>query len=138
MMMDHTHFDAITRSFGTPSRRSLGRALAGGGFAALFGSALGALDTDAKKKRHKRKGKKRKHTQLNPPVSTVPPEVPPLVFNQYGCIAVGQSCRGDSALCCSGICQGAAPATGQPDTSRCVAHDTGTCDQAAPGLCSAA
>src|SRR5687768_12225265 len=129
MMMDHIQFDAITRSFGTASRRTLGRAVVGGGLGALLGSAFGALDTDAKKKRHKRKGKKRKHTQQNPPVSTVPPGAPPLVFNQYGCIEVGQPCRGDSSLCCSGICEGTAPKKGKPDRRVCAAHDTGTCKQ---------
>ena len=133
--MDHTHFDAITRSFGTASRRNLGRGLVGGGLGALLGSAFGALDVDAKKKRHKKKRKKRKHTQQNLPVSTVPPGVPPLVFNQYGCIEVGQPCRGDSSLCCSGMSQGAVPAAGQPDSSRCLAHDTGTCEQDAESIC---
>lgn len=128
--MDHTHFDAFTRSVGTASRRKFGRALAGGGLGALLGSAFGALDVEAKKKRHKKKGKKRTDTQQTPPAGA-PPEVPPLAINQFGSVEVGQPCRGDGALCCSGICQGAAPAEGQTDTSRCIAHNASIC---APAL----
>jgi hypothetical protein len=74
MMMDHTHFDALTRSFGTASRRNLGRALAGGGFAALFASAFTTRDVDAKKKRHKKKKRKAQPLIASPPASTpVPP-----------------------------------------------------------------
>jgi hypothetical protein len=133
--MDHDRFDVLTRSLGAAaSRRTIGRALAGGALGTLFTSGFSALAVDAKRKRHKKKGKKRKRKNQTPPVAT-PQEVPPLVFNQYGCIDVGRPCRGDSYNCCSGICQGAAPTAGQPDTSRCVAHDTGTCEQAAEGLC---
>jgi hypothetical protein len=132
MMMDHMHFDALARSFGTASRRNLGRAIAGGGFAALVGSAFGALDANAKKtRRKKRKRKKKSQTPITPPPFTLPP----LVFNQFGCVEVGQPCRGDNTNCCSGICQGSAPAAGQPDPSRCVAHDTGTCKQDIEGIC---
>jgi hypothetical protein len=59
--MDHARFDALTRSLGTAaSRRTLGRALAGGGLGALVGSAFGALTVEAKKKRHKKKRKKKR------------------------------------------------------------------------------
>jgi hypothetical protein len=102
------------------------------GLRALGWSEAEAAKSKHKKKRKKRKGKKRAQT---PPVATPPFELPPLVFNEYGCIEVGQPCRGDSALCCSGICEGAAPAAGQPDESRCVAHDMGTCQQGGPGVC---
>jgi hypothetical protein len=91
--------------------------------------------------RRSKKGKKRKpktsRQTEKPPGDTPPLEVPPLVFSQYGCIEVGQPCRGDSTNCCSGICEGAAPTAEQPDQSRCIAHDTGTCKQAAEGLCTA-
>jgi len=134
--VDHGRFDGLTRSLGvTTSRRTLGRALASGGLGALVVSAFGALrlmePAEARnktgKKRKKRKGKNKKRKQNSR-----------LGFNQYGCVEVGQPCKGDSALCCSGICQGAAPKKGKPDTSLCVAHGTGTCDQAQPGLCEAA
>jgi hypothetical protein len=72
-----------------------------------------ADDAAAKKKRRKRK-KKRQNLK-------------PLVFNDYGCIDAGQPCRGDDANCCSGICQGAAPKQGDPDTSRCIGHNALTC-----------
>jgi len=71
MMMDHRNFDALTRSFGTASRRNLGRVLAGGGVTALFGSAFGALDADANKKRHKKR-KKRRRPNLPPVTAPVP------------------------------------------------------------------
>jgi hypothetical protein len=110
-----------------PSRRDVLRALAGAGLG--FG-ALRLPDAVAAKNK-KRKGKKRKHKKRNqvpnPPVAPSPPALPPLVFNQYGCLDVGRPCRGDSTNCCSGICQGAAPAAGQPDASRCVAHNAGVC-----------
>ena len=50
-----------------------------------------------------------------------------LVLNRFGCVDVGQACRGDDGVCCSGRCEGEAPTAGVPDTSRCVAHDTGSC-----------
>ena len=63
--MDHDRFDgARSLSRATASRRDFGRALAGGGLGALFGSAFGALDADAKKKRDKKKGKKPQFTTV--------------------------------------------------------------------------
>lgn len=50
---------------------------------------------------------------------------PPL--NAYGCLNVGQRCRGNSDRCCSGICDGKKPKRGKRDRSRCVAHDIGPC-----------
>ena len=70
--------------------------------------------SDARAKKHRRK-KKQKNKQ------------PPLPVNLFGCLNVGQSCRGDSANCCSGICQGGKPKRGKPDTSVCVAHNDGGC-----------
>jgi len=134
-IVDQQHIEAVTRTLTRlPSRRDVLRGLAAAGL------GLGSLrlsKTEAakhKSKANKKKGKKRKHKHQSPPITT-PQDVPPLVFNKYGCVNVGQPCRGDSTNCCSGICQGAAPATGQPDTSRCIAHDTGTCQQEATGLC---
>jgi hypothetical protein len=141
--MDQSSFTAVTRALaGLPSRRDVLRSLAGAGL------GLGALGlprvTEAKKKHKKKKGKKKGKQQPGPqsgPQSQPQPQpqpLPPLVFNQYGCIAVDQPCRGDSALCCSGICQGSAPSEGQPDDSRCVAHGAGTCKQEGEGICTAA
>jgi hypothetical protein len=54
--VDHNQFDVLARSLGAgTSRRSLCRALTGGGLGALLGSAFGTLDGDAKKKRDKKK-----------------------------------------------------------------------------------
>jgi hypothetical protein len=50
-----------------------------------------------------------------------------LQFNQFGCVNVGGKCRGNSANCCSGICEGKKPKKGKKDTSRCVAHGQSTC-----------
>jgi hypothetical protein len=123
--VDQNSFTGMTQTLSrVPSRRDVLRSLAGAGlgFSGLGGAAFGALDADAKKTRRKKKRKK----QLRP------------IFNQFGCLDVRQPCKGDSTLCCSGICQGAAPRKGKQDTSRCVAHGTGTCDQAQPGMCEAA
>src|SRR5215213_3464644 len=71
--MDHYRFDALTRGLGSAvSRRNLGRILAGGGFAALFGSAFGALGADANKKRRKKR-RKRQRPNLPPPVTAPVP-----------------------------------------------------------------
>jgi hypothetical protein len=126
--MDQHHFTVWARSVSSvPSRRDVLRGLtsAGLGLGALrLSDAVAAKNT-------KKKGKKRKHKKRNqvpnPPVATSPPALPPLVFNRYGCVEVGRPCRGDNTNCCSGICQGAAPAAGQPDASRCVAHNAGFC-----------
>ncbi len=95
-----------------PSRRDVLRGLAGAGLG--LGSLRLSNDVVAEKHTRKlKKDKKKKRSQA--------------VVNQYGCLNVGQPCRGDSTRCCSGICQGAAPKKGKPDTSRCVAHNTSIC-----------
>jgi hypothetical protein len=114
--VDLTRFNAVTETItNLPSRRDMLRSLAGAGIGlgALLGSAFGAPDADAKKTRRKKKRKKQ----------------PRPVFNQFGCLGVGQPCKGDSTICCSGICAGSAPRKGRPDTRVCAAHDTGTCKQ---------
>jgi hypothetical protein len=88
-----------------PSRRDVLRGLIAAGLG--FG-ALRLPEAAAAKK--KRKKKPRKPT-----------------FSAFGCLNVGQPCRGDSATCCSGICQGKKPKKGKKDTSTCVAHNTGGC-----------
>ncbi len=116
--MDHDRFDALTRSLGVhASRRSLGRALAGGGLGALLGSAFGALAVDAKQKRHKKKNKKKKPKKPKP--------------NAFGCLNVGDACKTPDQ-CCSGICEG------KKNKRKCLAHDTGTCNQEAAGVCTGA
>jgi hypothetical protein len=71
---------------------------------------LGVRGVDARKKR-KHKRKKRK---------------PKAVPNEYGCLEVGAPCTTVNQ-CCSGVCEG----------KKCRAHDTGTCDQQADGVCEA-
>ena len=120
--MNQTQFDAVSRTMSRlPSRRDLLRGLAGAGFglSALVGSRFGERDVDAKKK----KRRKKKQKTLRP------------VLNQFGCLDVGQPCKGDNTRCCSGICQGTAPKKGKPDTRRCAAHGTGTCKQGIEGIC---
>src|SRR5215217_4005502 len=73
--------------------------------------SLASKDAAAKKTKGRKKTKKS----------------PPPTLNACGCVDVGQACQGDSALCCSGICQGAPPRPGQVDTSVCVAHNAGIC-----------
>jgi hypothetical protein len=113
--MNQNRFDALTRTLiSIPSRRHLLRGLAGAG----FGLSLARLPhaAEAKKKRKRKKKAKR----------TTP--------NSFGCLNVGQPCQGDSAQCCSGICEGTKPKKGKPDSSRCVAHDARIC-QANFDLC---
>lgn len=50
--------------------------------------------------------------------------------NVYGCLNVGARCK-RAEQCCSGICEG------KKGRRKCRAHDTGTCDQDAPGYCEA-
>jgi hypothetical protein len=112
-LVDHLVRFARAATPGPFSRRiALAFALAG----ATGAEAVGA------RKRRKRKAK-------------------PLRFNAYGCINVGDPCRGNDELCCSGLCEGAGPRRGKRDTSRCVAHDAATC-RAAPvggiGFCGGA
>lgn len=92
---------------GSPSRRDVLRGLAGLG----LGTMLPAAVADAKKQR---KRKKRK------------PKATP---NSYGCLEVDDPCK-TAEQCCSGVCEG------RRGKKRCRAHDTGTCDQDLPGLCS--
>jgi hypothetical protein len=54
--------------------------------------------------------------------------------NSFGCVDVGDACRGSDANCCSGVCQGKKPKKGEKDKSRCVAHNAGEC-QADQDVC---
>jgi hypothetical protein len=101
-MMDGSQFDKLIRSLASPRRSVLGGGLA------LVVSRLGGSGIDAKKKRKHKK-----------------PPAP--VFNEFGCLDVGRPCRGNSELCCSGVCQGKKPKKGKPDKRVCAAHDAGDC-----------
>lgn len=108
--MEQHRPSAVLRSLRRmPTRRDVLRGLAG---AAVGLTILRAPDTgEAKKKRRKHKPKK-----------------PKLQRNEFGCVAVGRHCLGNSANCCSGICEGKKPKKGKKDTSVCVAHDNaGVC-----------
>ncbi len=105
-----------------PSRRELMRALAGGSLAAVVGWPRSAPEVVAKnnnRQKHRKSGKN-KHQVTGPR----------LPVNRFGCLDIGQPCRGSNANCCSGICQGGRPKRGRPDTSTCVSHDTGSCTPA--------
>lgn len=108
--MDQRRFAILTRALtGVPSRRDVVRGVASLGLG--LGIARVLDDAEAKKKR----GKKRKRKPKKPKP------------NVYGCLNVGQRCRGDSSRCCSGICQGKKPKKGKKDRSRCVGHDASIC-----------
>lgn len=101
--MDVVRFDALTRTLGTGASR---RRVLGGVLAALGLGALAPAGGVAKKKNRKK---------AKP--------------NAFGCLNVGQKCRGKDAKCCSGICQGKKPKKGKRDTSTCAPHNTGICRQ---------
>lgn len=106
--MGTTRMRAATGTLSSlPCRREILRGLASVGFAL---SLRDGDDVAARKGRHKKHKKRPKKAPLPPP---------PLPFNEFGCLAVGQPCQGDSTLCCSGICD--------PGTSTCLAHDSGIC-----------
>jgi hypothetical protein len=114
--MDALRFDRLARSFtNASSRRGLLRSLAASaiGLAAMRFSG----GVEAKKKR---KNKIKKPTKLK--------------RNAFGCVDVGGKCRGNSANCCSGICEGEKPKQGKKDTSTCIAHNVGEC-QADQDVC---
>jgi hypothetical protein len=107
--MTASTFEAVIRTMRrTPSRRDVVRGLA----SAALGLVLVRVSpgTDAKKRRNK----KRKRQELPPP-------------NAFGCLDVGQKCRGKDELCCSGICDGKKPKKGEPDKTQCISHNTGGC-----------
>lgn len=100
--MDGHGFDELVRSL-TGSRRLL---LSG----ALVVAAgwFGGGNAAARKRRANKKRKKAKP-------------------NAFGCLNVGQRCRGASTLCCSGVCGGKKPKQGKQDKRRCIAHSAGAC-----------
>ena len=102
--MDPQRFDALIQALPAASRRSVLAGIASG-LAALM--PLATSNNAAAKQ-----GKKRTR---------------PLRRNAFGCVSVGQACRGDDDNCCSGRCNGPKPKKGAKDTSRCVAHNASTC-----------
>ena len=115
--MNANRFDELFRSLASGSARSRRGVLAGltSGLLAALPLAL-SEDAEAKKKQGKKKKKKKTKQPLSSPL---PSPLPPPALNAFGCVDVGQACRGDSTLCCSGICD--------PGTSSCAAHNTGIC-----------
>lgn len=100
--MDATRFDRWTRSIAVgASRRTALR------FAAALGLAAAGVPATVEAKKKK----------------TPTP-------NAYGCLNAGQPCRGNDALCCSGLCRGKKPKKGKKDKRKCAAHNTGDCTAA--------
>jgi hypothetical protein len=112
--MGAKRFDALMRRLSArAARRGLLAGLAGG-LLAVGPLAFGGHEAGARNK-HKKHKKKKPHHSKRPP------------FNAFGCVDVGQACRGNDNFCCSGICEGETPKKGKRDTSLCVAHHTGDC-----------
>jgi hypothetical protein len=102
--VDANRFDRIARSLvASPSRR---RFLAG---LVAAPSLLAPWDSSPMEARKKKKRKQK------------------LKRNEYGCVDVGQPCRGNSANCCSGHCEGPEPKKGKKDISICVSHHVEEC-----------
>ena len=105
--MDPDRFDALARALTSrPSRRAHLRGLV------AITASLGAAGLTDVARAGKGKGKKK------------------LKLNEFGCVNVGNKCRGQNDVCCSGLCQGQ-----KKKKSRCVAHDASTC-QAGQDSCS--
>jgi hypothetical protein len=105
--VDQTRLERLTKALiAIPSRRDVLRGLSGLGLA--LGAARLPVVVDAKKRKHK---KKKKDKKAKP--------------NAFGCLEVGDPCK-NADQCCSGICEG----------KKCRSHDTGTCNQKGPEICS--
>jgi hypothetical protein len=120
-LVDADGFDSLTR---VVLERVTRRAVLGVVAGTLGITVVGTGDLEAKKRKKRKRQRPPSPLQPQPQPQSLP--APPR--NAFGCVDVGQPCQGDHALCCSGICAGAAP-TGpdQPDPSRCIAHDGRTC-----------
>lgn len=101
--MNAVRFDILTRSLNHRATRRAVSGVIGGGLTGFLARS-GPNDAAAGKKRKKK-----------------------LKRNEFGCVNVGGKCRGNSANCCSSICQGKKPKKGNKDKSTCVAHDTNGC-----------
>jgi hypothetical protein len=115
-MEDH-HVDALALSLtGVLSRRGIVRGLA---VLPLELAARVLPGRAAGRRKRKRREKHRENKNCSNSSA--------LQLNEFQCVDVGNACRGDSANCCSGICQGKKPKKGKRDTSVCLAHNTATC-----------
>jgi hypothetical protein len=102
--VESERFDQWTRMITRhASRRRFSRLLAGGALGLAVSRVPITVDARNKKKKSK------------------------LKRNAYGCVNVGQPCRGNDAHCCSGICEGNKPKHGKRDSSSCAAHNVGSC-----------
>ena len=104
--MGASRFDDLTRAFGSASSRraAVATLVVAVGLARRF---LGHHEAPANKRQTPKSANAKR--------------------NAFGCLAVGQNCRGKDRRCCSGICQGTKPKPGEQDTSTCAGHDEGTC-----------
>ena len=114
--MEPTRFDSLVRVVTTRSRREAILALLGGvlGLSGLYQADAGMMGMGMMGMMGMGKGK-RKRCEPDP------------TPNAFGCLNVGQPCRGQDSACCSGRCQGRSPRRGECDRSRCVSHDESTC-----------
>jgi hypothetical protein len=106
--VDAERFDSVARSLAITAPRRVALVALTGSVLTILKSGVGWQTTDAK--RRKGKGKRKK-----------------IQRNSFGCVDVGKACAGKDANCCSGICHGRKPKKGKKDKSRCVAHNTGSC-----------
>lgn len=112
--MNHHQFNPVAQALiRCPSRRDVVRGLMG------VGLAIGTLRLSHAADAKKRKGKKTKKKQ----------HTPQPVVNAFGCLDIGQRCRGDSSLCCSGVCAGRKPKKGKRDRRVCAAHNAADCSE---------
>jgi hypothetical protein len=115
LTLDGTRFDALSQSLARAlSRRTLGGLSVGVAFSSLL-PAASAAKTDPHRLQKGKKGKKASKK---------------LPRNQFGCVNVGQHCRGKNSNCCSGVCKGKKPQPGQKDTTVCAAHNDNSCTPA--------
>src|SRR5690349_9471959 len=121
LTLDGTQFDALTRELARVlSRRTVASLSVSIGAALLLPVGSVGKVHPHRYKKGKKGNKHKKHKRHNAP----------LVFNQFGCVEVGGRCQGNSANCCSGICQGKKPKHGERDKSVCVGHNVGACTPA--------
>ena len=114
--MNQQTFDIVTRTAANLSRRDTMFRLAS------LGLGVGMLWRPAISGARKKRQRKKRTPRARP--------------NAFGCLNVGQPCRGDSSQCCSGICEGTAPKKGKKDRSRCVGHNAAICTGPESDTCS--
>lgn len=111
--MDSRTFDAFARALGLGdlgSRRTL-LGLSLGGVLGALGLGLSEHDAEGKNKKKRRRRRKKKRRKKKRKTNKQQP-----VFNEFGCVDVGNFCQ-NSDQCCSDICEGQA----------CQAHDQLNC-----------